>query len=165
MSANVVNNGLCGYYQHTRNTLKFTNKNLKNKLTFPDGGLCGNLWESGSLCAEMHNFFLRNPNGVSAVAYLDSQSLSIGTRISINCISWLGNDIMHMKQLFGSNDDEKMLSIDFPRIYNRPVEIFGEFVVSHLSFYKQEEDKAFRDIHIPLLIKQYKRKARQELAR
>ena len=58
-------------------------------------------------------------------------------RQSINFISWLGRDLLHMALPQG--DDEYALTVDLPSFLDRPTAIYSDFVVSHLSFGPQEK--------------------------
>lgn len=160
LSANVVNNGICFHYQCRNNPL-CTGVPEIPKHEYP--GFGGSLWESGVLTGKLHNWFLRNPHQSFAVQYSHAQPLrKVGDRISINALAWLACDFSLMTELITSTDDERLLSMDLPKQVKRPNVIYGPFVVSHLSFYKQEEDDTFRLAVIPLLITQYQKRADEQ---
>jgi hypothetical protein len=59
-------------------------------------------------------------------------------RVSINCISWRGEEF----KLFDGNvgrDEEAWLSVEKPKEIQRPNCIFGEFVCVHYAFHTQRE--------------------------
>jgi hypothetical protein len=159
LSANVINNGVCMYYQQKLCRTMFP----KHQFEYPKGGLCGTLWESSKLCFQLHHWTLHNPQREKAASYNTVQLLPIGERISINCIAWMGSDLQNMSVLMHNNDDEKLISIDLSVKQNKQNAIYGPFVVSHLSFYKQEEDAHFRDYLIPTLLCDYRLSAKKQI--
>ena len=59
-------------------------------------------------------------------------------RVSINCISWLGEEFEKFSGLVGE-DEEEWLSCDKPSSISKPNVIYGDFVVVHFAFYSQRE--------------------------
>ena len=55
--ANTINNGVAAYYQ--QNKYNLIPKELLD-LEYPNGGMCGSLWDSGINSEKLHNFFLGN---------------------------------------------------------------------------------------------------------
>jgi hypothetical protein len=100
----------------------------------PPNGYGGNLWQSGKRANALHDFFLN-----SSVKHLPLPSPVVETteRVSINFISWLGKDLRHMG--IRRISDELALTIQLPAFLNRPIAIYSDFTVSHLSFGPQEE--------------------------
>jgi hypothetical protein len=121
----------------------------------------GTLWSSGKMTGDLHTWFLRNPIQFAQYSFVQSPQ-SLGDRISINAISWMGSDFQHMGDLFRSNDDEHILSVYLPQKLGRHTAIYGPFIVSHLSFFKQEEDEQFKRITVPVLLKEYDKRAEKE---
>jgi hypothetical protein len=78
-------------------------------------------------------------------------------RHSINFISWLGKDLMHMA--LSKGDDEYALTVDLPTFLDRPSAIYSNFIVSHLSFGTQEQG-----LELDRLIDAYGELMRRELA-
>lgn len=130
VSANVVNNGVCAYWQQAAGSLSEHLGHFER----PPGGFGGSLWESAKRATDLHDFFLqtddkRLPLPTGVVEWKERQS--------INFISWLGRDLVHMALPKG--DDEQTLTVDLPALLDRPTAIYSDFTVSHLSFGPQEE--------------------------
>lgn len=126
LSANVVNNGVCAFFQQQAGSLPAEKVGYCEN---PPGGYQGSLWQSGERATIVHDYFLslkepKLPLAEAVIAY--------DARISINFISWLGNDLIHLALPHG--DDERFMSVDLPQLLRRPVGIYSNFVVSHLSF-------------------------------
>jgi hypothetical protein len=165
VSANVINNGVCAFYQQKQNPKTFFISPVDNKpkrtLSYPPAGLCGELWESGEMALEMHEWFLSD-KGLENTRYLNLQELPLGDRISINTISWLGRDLENMAEVARPGDDEHLLSVELSKQFQRPNIIFGPFVVSHLSFGKQEESAVFRS-RMSELLRKYAERAKKDV--
>ncbi len=131
VSANVVNNGVCAYWQQAAGSLP----EQLGKFEWPPGGFGGSLWKSGKRATELHDFFLQT-HGKQLP--LPARTVEWTERQSINFISWLGKDLIHMALPKG--DDESLLTIELPALLNRPTAIFSDFMVSHLSFGPQESE-------------------------
>jgi hypothetical protein len=127
LSGNVVNNGVCAYFQQQHGVLPASFP----ELAYPPAGFCGSLWESPSLATRMHDHFLASP---ASFAY--EGTTVAPDRLSINFISYLGRDLDHFAGIRG--DDEQALSVTIPAALNRVSRIYNPLVVSHLSFYSQD---------------------------
>lgn len=129
VSANVVNNGVCAYWQQVAGSLP----DRLGQFEHPPGGFGGSLWQSGKRATELHDFFLQSHDKRLP---LPAQVVEWKGRQSINFISWLGKDLVHMALPKG--DDEAQLTIDLPELLGRLTAIYSDFMVSHLSFGPQE---------------------------
>jgi len=129
VSANVVNNGVCAYWQQVAGSLPPTLGDFER----PPGGFGGTLWQSPQRAAQLHDFFLAKEDKVMPLTH---PVIDWTERQSINFIAWLGRDLVHMSGL--TRDDELALSVEIPTFLNRPTAIYSDFVVSHLSFGPQE---------------------------
>ncbi|MEZ2126924.1 MULTISPECIES: hypothetical protein [unclassified Sinorhizobium] len=150
VSANVVNNVACAYWQQASGSLPLELGVFEYP---PDYG--GSLWQDADRANSLHDFFLQR----------EDKSLPLGKRVvettgrvSINFISWLGRDLRHMG-IRGIND-ERALTLDLPAFLNRPVGIFSDFVVSHLSFGPQETG-----LHVDRLLAGYRDLMERTLSR
>jgi hypothetical protein len=151
VSANVVNNGVCAYYQQ-----KFGKIPLDlMELELPPGGFCGQLWANPQWAESLHRYFIRS---LSSFSEYDVQSIDWNMRISINFIAWLGEDLAYMCAEF--RDDEQALSVSISSRLKRPNTIYMPFVVSHLTFYSQDPGFA----HGPIL-EDYRAVAERTLSR
>jgi hypothetical protein len=131
VSANVVNNGICAYWQQIAGSIPASVGDFER----PPGGFGGSLWTSAVLATRLHEFFLAKEDKRIP---LTSPVIDWTERQSINFISWLGKDLVHMSGL--THDDEDALSVRLPTFLDRPTAIYSDFVVSHLSFEPQEPD-------------------------
>ncbi|MDL2410571.1 hypothetical protein PY650_34340 [Rhizobium calliandrae] len=129
VSANVVNNGVCAYLQQLGGALPDELGHFEH----PPGGFGGSLWQSAERATQLHDFFLeKNDKHLP----LPNKVVEWKERQSINFISWLGKDLLHMGLPKG--DDEYALTVDLPTFLDRPTAIYADFTVSHLSFGPQE---------------------------
>jgi hypothetical protein len=150
LSANVVNNGVCAYIQQQLGILPFG----VAKLEMPPGGLKGSLWESGEKATAVHNYFLANADRFRRCGL---ETFAVNTRISINCIAWLGQDLPSFDSRF--LDDEFDLTVTLPNFLDRGNAIYLPFVASHLSFRPQDAD-----MDIPAILDGYRALALAETA-
>jgi hypothetical protein len=130
VSANVVNNGVCAYFQQLGGALPDELGHFER----PPGGFGGSLWLSAERATQLHDFFLEKNDKYLP---LPDKVVEWTERQSINFISWLGKDLLHMALPKG--DDEYALTVDLPTFLNRPTAIYADFTVSHLSFGPQEQ--------------------------
>ncbi|WP_337267396.1 hypothetical protein [Oryzifoliimicrobium ureilyticus] len=150
VSANVLNNGVCAYWQQAAGTLPDTLGEFER----PPGGFGGTLWQSPERAEQLHDFFLaKNDKRLP----LPSPVIDWQERQSINFISWLGKDLVYMAMPKG--DDEYAFTVGLPTFLNRPTAIYEDFVVSHLSFGPQE-----RGLNVERLISAYGDLMRTQLA-
>jgi hypothetical protein len=129
VSANVVNNGVCAYWQQAAGSLPATLGEFER----PPGGFGGSLWQSAERAMQLHEYFL---NKADKSLPLPSAVIDWQERQSINFIAWLGKDLVHMA--LPKCDDEYALTVDLPNYLGRPTAIYSDFTVSHLSFGPQE---------------------------
>ena len=149
-SANVVNNGVCAYFQQVSGALPASLGHFER----PPGGFGGTLWTDPEKANNLHDFFLA---AQKKELPLPSKVVDWKERQSINFIAWLGRDLQHMALAKG--DDEKMLTVDLPAFLDRPTAIYSDFTVSHLSFGPQE-----KGVDVNRLIAAYDKLMREKLA-
>ena len=136
VSANVVNNPTCFL--------------LQKDLGCWVGRRCDDLHTSGDQATQLHAAFLAGEKVMfESVADIETQRYTL----NINCIAWLGKDLdsVSMCESTSVNGDEMNLANAFPRIFNRPVCVFGPCVAAHLSFHTQDAD-----MPIAWLLQQYR---------
>ena len=131
--ANTINNGVSAYFQ--QNKYNLIPKDLMN-LEYPDGGLCGSLWESGKKAEKLHDYFIKNYGDFLDYNY-DNEIIPINTRYSINFFAYKGNKWFKIKDAY--EDDEAILTIKYVKENNFKNILYSDFYVSHLSFYRQVE--------------------------
>lgn len=150
VSANVVNNGVCAYWQQQAGSLPASLGDFER----PPGGFGGTLWQSAERAVKLHEFFLGLPE---KQVPLPEKVIEWKERQSINFIAWMGQDLRHMANL--RNDDEHMLTVSVPEFVGRPSAIYSDFTVSHLSFGPQE-----RGMQLEPLIEAYDVLMREKLS-
>jgi hypothetical protein len=131
--ANTINNGVSAYFQ--QNKYNLIPKEIMD-LEYPNGGLCGSLWESGKKAENLHTYFVENYKKFLDYEY-NNEIIPINTRFSINFFGYKGKNWHKIKDCYV--DDEYNLTVDY--VYNRQFNniLYSDFYVSHLSFYKQNE--------------------------
>lgn len=149
VSANVVNNGVCAHFQQARGAIPAE----VDEFEMPPGGMCGTLWSSGAKAARLHDLFLKNPAAFRST----SGTVAWNQRISINFISWLGSDLVHIPDIM--SDDEHDLCYGVRKRARKENCIYLPFVASHLSFWKQDVD-----MNINKIISGYRALAERELS-
>ncbi|MFI2231805.1 hypothetical protein [Nocardia testacea] len=128
VSANVVNNNVCAYFQQKHGAIP---RSLM-ELELPPGGFGGRLWQSGELAELLHYHFLDNLDDFER---MPAEPIEWIRRLSINCVAWLGRDLSYMSRIV---DDENTLSVEIPAYLKRPNCIYPRFLASHLSYNTQE---------------------------
>lgn len=132
--ANTINNGVSAYFQ--QNKYNLIPKELMD-LEYPNGGLCGSLWESGTKAEMLHNYFIENYKKFINYEY-NNEIIPIDTRFSINFFGYKGKNWHKIKDS-GYGDDEYNLTVN--NVKNRQFKniLYSDFYVSHLSFFKQNQ--------------------------
>lgn len=149
MFANIVNNGVCAFYQQASGLLPAD----KIGAALPFDTTYGKLWSDGQLAERVHDCFIRNETEWTKRSHtFPVREYPLGNRISINFFAILSKDL-DIFQLVRS-DDEIELSYAIPLFMKRPNCIDLSFFVSHLSFYKQrdpdnclDETRLLREYH------------------
>ena len=131
ISANVVNNGVCAHFQQAMGAIP--RESMLCEL--PPGGMCGSIWNSGRKAEDLHRLFLKSPD-----LFIPTLASSIiwNERISINFIAMLGKDLVHIPDV--TADDEHDFCYGVRKRAKKQNCIYSQFVVSHLSFYKQDNE-------------------------
>ena len=130
-SANVVNNGVCAFFQQVDGTVS----DSEDAFELPPGGLCGSLWGEGKKAERLHRSFLRDPARFAAAR---GEPIVWNQRISINYIALLGADLPLIPDLM--RDDEHDLCYGVRKRAKKTNCIYPRFVASHLSFWKQDAE-------------------------
>jgi hypothetical protein len=132
--ANIINNGVAGYYQ--QNKYNLIPKNIMD-LEYPKDGLHGTLWESGIKAETLHNYFINNYEKFLDYEY-NNETIPINTRFSINFFGYKGKNWHKIKPPNNNSfDDEFNLTVNFVKNKLFKNILYSDFYVSHLSFYKQ----------------------------
>ena len=142
VSANVINNGVCGYAQQELGQIPDEVADLE----MPLGGLRGSLWQSGTKATTVHRFFQHNQERFREPPL---ECLKLRARISINLVSWLGVDLPSFDTRF--TDDEHDMTVTIPRYLRRENAIYLPFVASHLSYRPQDSE-----MDVPAILEAYR---------
>lgn len=139
-SANIINNGVCAFYQGGSGFFPAEPFGFE----YPQDGVGGKLWESAALCERLHRYFLQNRDRILAVAARQPASTELprADRFSINFVGFRYPVMIMMTYLFAmskAKDDEHLMTVLLPAAFGVKKYIFNRLVVSHLSFYKQDE--------------------------
>lgn len=129
--ANIINNSICAHILQRLNI-------LNDKAGFAGYACMDNIgWSTGSFAANIHDQVIEAMNsgkGLSHFKYNNVWCLYNNERVSINCISWLGNDF---KKWCGGKigaDEEEELASSIPRRLGLRNIIFGGYCVLHYAF-------------------------------
>jgi hypothetical protein len=139
-SANIINNGVCAYYQNRNGFFDRGHFDFE----YPKDGVCGTLWESSRLCERLHSYFLRHREEIVAIASRQpvNTQLPFVDRYSINFVGFRYPVMIMMTYLFAmsrAKDDEHLMTVILPAAFGVRKYVFNHLVVSHLSFFKQDE--------------------------
>lgn len=139
-SANIINNGVCAHYQERSGFFRGERFDFE----YPKDGVCGTLWESSTQCERLHRYFLRNIEEIVSAASSQPAhtELPFVDRYSINFVGFRYPVMIMMTYLFAmskAKDDEHLMTVLLPAAFDVRKYIFNHLVVSHLSFFKQDE--------------------------
>lgn len=130
---NIVNNSILSHLFQRAGTMG-TSNGIAGYACIDDIG-----WKSGPFALALHEKFLEaiRTNQLEPW-YIQRWVLYFYERVSINCISWLGDDFAEFGGAVG-HDEEIWLSVDKPRELGRPNEIAGgpQKLCAHFAFYTQ----------------------------
>ncbi len=139
VSSNVVNNGVCAYYQQKE--FKLIPHDIGDCYFPCDNDIPGfameAYWDGGEKSEKLHHYFLaKSKNFINMARVIDPVNIKIGTRVSINFIGFKQDSI---KKFLKSRcqDDEKFLTAELSNQLNKHVQIFMPLVSSHLSYFTQ----------------------------
>ena len=132
MHANCINNGVCAYFQR-ESFLK-----IKEKLTYPKGGICGPIFQNPKLGYLLQHEFLKtilnHPPNILNFHLTKNQFIT--TRISINFCLFHSEDIPLLNTV--SVQDEYDVSSRIPEDLLRPTLILKNLIACHHSYTLQE---------------------------
>lgn len=126
---NIINNAIISHLHQKMGHIG-TEKGHVNYDCLCNTGLC-----IGEFCEYLHNQFLSKP---IKDFYFDKWVMTQYERVSINCISWLGEEFKKFNGNVG-NDEELWLSVDKPRELQRPNCVYGGFICCHFAFHSQRD--------------------------
>lgn len=103
---------------------------------------CGVAWHDPHFAESLHREFLANPK---ADYNMPDWILYYYERVSINVISWRGDEFAKFDGVVG-DDEEQWLSVDKPLSISKPNKIIGDTLFVHYSFYTQRPHLDSTDI-------------------
>ncbi|NBP66912.1 MAG: hypothetical protein EBU66_19985 [Bacteroidetes bacterium] len=134
--SNIINNAITSHLHQ-----RFGNINNKCGYASYDC-LCDKGWNNPKFAENVHREFLSKK---SKDFYFDKWILHLYERVSINCISWLGEEFAKFNGMVG-HDEEQWISCDKPFAIKKPNCIYGGFVCAHYAFYTQRPHMQTTDI-------------------
>lgn len=105
-------------------------------------------WSSPQFAERLHRAVLRRLDdgcGLEAFRMPPWRLHYPDERVSINCISWLGEEFATFGGAVG-RDEEQWLAVDRPRACGKPNGVFGGFVCVHYAFHPQRAHLDATDI-------------------
>jgi len=131
----VVNNAICSWL------LKY-HSGIKIDANVSASSGCVHGWRSWRFAEALHRSFIEMLKvGNLAAFHVPNFDISLA-RFSINCIGFFGEDVATLGDAFCplGVDDEEWISAVLPSLTGKPGRIIGNLIVSHFSFFTQEED-------------------------
>lgn len=142
--ANILNNSVLAHLHNRFGTLN-TDHGFAAHNCMDDTG-----WKDPKFAENIHRQVLEKKD-LSYFHFNKVWVLHDYERVSINCISWLGEEFAQFDGVVG-DDEEQWLASDKPSQIKKPNVIYGEFTVVHYAFYTQREHIDKTDI-----LSQYKK--------
>lgn len=147
LSANVINNGVCAHYQQQWGYFE----ELDEHFEYPDAGVCGSLWMSATKCETLHRYFCAHADRILTLARQERRLLTLprNHRFSINFIAFKQPVMLMMSLAYiktGMTDDEHLMTVTLDELYGITKKVWEPLIVSHLSFFKQEDRLEVGDI-------------------
>ena len=131
----MVNNAICSWL------LKY-HSGIKIDANVSASSGCVHGWRSWRFAEALHRSFIEMLKvGNLAAFHVPNFDISL-SRFSINCIGFFGEDVATLGDAFCplGVDDEEWISAVLPSLTGKPGRIVGNLIVSHFSFFTQEED-------------------------
>jgi hypothetical protein len=137
----IVNNAICSWLLKYHACLK-----IDAEIMASAGCYVG--WKSPYFAIDLHKFFLSalRDNKLGHFRVPDFQ-ISLA-RYSINCIGYFGDEAQALGDRFCplDVDDEEWISAVLPSITGKPGRILGDLLISHFSFFTQEDELIEADL-------------------
>jgi hypothetical protein len=134
----IINNSICDYI--------FQNLGYYKNFDNFDYDCTSSIAFTNNYIAESkHKEMLKNIQNLDTIRFPESWELRRYERVSINCISWLGEAFANFNGIVG-HDEELWLSVDKPKELKRPNIITGNSMCSHFAFGPQREHLDNTDI-------------------
>lgn len=129
---NIINNSIIDHLNQRTEALILNN--LINYDCFDNNG-----WSNSKVAEQKHNNFIDSIINFDIEKFkFKKWVLNRYERVSINCISWLGNEFQKFDGKV-HNDEEQWLTVEAPKIFNKYNIIYGEPICSHYAFFTQRD--------------------------
>lgn len=136
---NIINNSVITHIHQRIGAIPTQPFGLNQYACWQEHGTPAMGWVDGNFASFVHENFITDLNNNDTNKYkFKKWILSEYQRVSINVISWLGSEFSNFNGEVGS-DEEQWLSVDKPKMINKPNIIFGEKIFSHYAFFTQRE--------------------------
>jgi hypothetical protein len=103
-------------------------------------------WKNPQVAERIHRIFLDALKDDQIARFKFPSRLIALSRMSINCISWLGSEFAKFGGILGSPDEEEWLSVIRPTQLGRVNAIYGGSIMAHFAFYTQRDHLDKTDI-------------------
>jgi len=130
--ANILNNCITTNLTQTAGRIPKINNQIAEYNAFG-----GNCWNDANFAESLHRHILDNLPVSNFRTGANTEVVNY-ERVSINCISWLGEEFAKFNGIVG-REEEQWLSSDKPKEISMPCCIYGDFVCVHYSFYTQKQ--------------------------
>jgi len=129
---NIVNNAVCTHFHQRAGIVPEEWGEVENFC------LDGNGWACGEFARKIHELFLFDLER-GDVEHWKQVELPINgvRRMSINVISWFGNDLRQVPEIDGAVDEEPFLTCVLPRRLGRPNAACPDALFAHYAFFTQ----------------------------
>jgi hypothetical protein len=135
--ANIINNGVCAYYQqHKFNLIPKTLMDINYPMDLSIRGLGGILLWGSSKAEALHNYFINNYNTFINKDY-NNEFIYIENRFSINFFGYKGKNWHKINGNNVGKNNEETLTLIYQSQRNFKNILYFDFYVSHLSFRDQ----------------------------
>ena len=115
--------------------LDIFNPSLRIAQLIPENTVLNDLyWRDPEFVKYIHNKFLNNPE----IFTIPNWELSNYEIVSIHCIAWIGSSFIDIVNKI-SPEDEAWLQTLYPYKTGKKNIVFGDCVISHYSYYAQQE--------------------------
>jgi hypothetical protein len=130
----IINNGGCSYIL-----------NLKGKIKLPYMGpeaLATFVWKTGEFAKDFHELFISSIKNNTYKQFYTGENPYSMYRVSINMIAFFGRDpiLKYFNSVDQNRDDEEWFSNILPVLFNRLNCIYGDTIISHLSYGPQKDN-------------------------
>ena len=136
----VINNGVAAYLQQD---VQKVLPEVVGDFELPAGGAFGSLWQSPAKSLALHRYFLSDPHRFVHPNTTVCYPLVPSLRFSINFFAVLPEHLDYYLLVLRGADDEALLTVDISARYKLSKCVYPHFVVSHMAFAPQADQKKY----------------------